>query len=133
MKRVWNSGGEIGRVGGQRLGGLLGYQEAADGVAGLCTASKPVLDPFGIQLNCCRFLEWVVGSHNLRETAVAGTPLIDHHDSITRHLLLAISSQADSEHSEIPPYVIVSRKYGFSNAAFGGLVRRAENRRTPHR
>src|SRR5437879_13723693 len=89
----------------QRLGGLLGYQEAADGVAGLCTQSEPVLDPFGIEFNCCRVFAWIVGSHNFREPAVAGTPLIDHHDAINRHLLLAISSQTASEHSAIPPYI----------------------------
>src|SRR6266566_814708 len=80
-------------------------EDGADGVAGLRTASKPVLDPFGVQFNRCRVLGRVVGSHNFREPAVAGTPFIDHHDAITRHLLLAISSQADSEHSVIPPSI----------------------------
>src|SRR4029077_18757418 len=60
-------------------------------------------------------------------------PLIDHHDAITRHLLLAISSQADSEHSEIPPKSLYignmdsptlhpTRQFGVPKAADGMIV-----------
>src|ERR1700722_4135903 len=72
-----------------RLGDLLVAQETDDGIAWLGTAPQPILDPLGLELNLRRILQWVVGSHDFDKATVAGAPLVDHHDAITRHLFLA--------------------------------------------
>src|SRR5262249_51995239 len=87
----------------ETLGDFLSGDETAHGVAGLRTATKPILDSLGLQVYFRRLLQRIVSAHNFHKAAIAGEPLIDYHDTVSRNLLLSITSQTDREHSVIPP------------------------------
>src|SRR5947209_3017591 len=66
-------------------GDFLVQQETANGVTGLCTATKPVLDSLGVQLNFRRLFKRIVRPYDLDKTPIAGTALVGYHDAVTRH------------------------------------------------
>ena len=65
---------------------------------GCAPQDKPVLHALGIQLDCRRLLERIVGPHDLDRPAITGFPLVEDHNAVKRLFLLAKSSQADCQH-----------------------------------
>src|SRR3984893_18272391 len=89
-------------------GDFLGVQEASDRVARLGTASKPILDAVGVQLDFRRGLQRVVRSHDFDSSAVAGFAFIQHHNAVKRVLFLADPSQTDCQHGDFLLWEIIA-------------------------
>ena len=75
------------------------------------------------------FFRRIVRPHDLDEAAVAWAPLVDHHDAITRHLLLAKPCQTNRQHSTIPPDLLYrgSRRISPTAPLAQAAIRRRES------
>src|ERR1700741_2034809 len=63
---------------------FLQTNKTAHGIARLRAGSKPVLHAFGIQLNLCGLLQWVIGPDQFHYAPIAWLAALNHHHAIKR-------------------------------------------------
>src|SRR5229473_3501156 len=86
---------------------FLQTNKTAHGVARLSARSKPVLHAFGIQLNLCRLLEWVVRPDQFHHAPVARLTALNYHHPIKRLLFLPNPCKANRQHKYTPPELLI--------------------------